>query len=240
MADPPKTRSQADALVARNQEQSPLLRLPGELRNKIYQLLFGDLVLDIIKVDGETETEPEHLEFQLAVRKAESTRPNPVDFTLSRAAFKNCFENLHEWVNITLASRQLFADTHLFLFKVNSLRLCAPLNYLPSDMYGLLTRSQLDAITSVRLCNSPIYREGVIIQVLPKQSVSLRITPEGHLERPRDSVVPDPPQNPFKLNQLPSLKKLIVEEYCSIGDKVELEKAMREKAGNQDLKIMYE
>ncbi|KAF2831017.1 hypothetical protein CC86DRAFT_401578 [Ophiobolus disseminans] len=37
----------ADDITKRNQQQSPLLRLPGEARNKIYAYYFDSLVIDV-------------------------------------------------------------------------------------------------------------------------------------------------------------------------------------------------
>ncbi|CAO2656897.1 Nn.00g057000.m01.CDS01 [Neocucurbitaria sp. VM-36] len=115
------SREEADDITLRNQTESPLLRLPGEIRNKIYDYAFSG---HIIHVFG---NEPNHSLYG-------SVDWLPVGYSLSML------------IKTTTLCRQIRSETALLPFGCNKFWVSPPL--LP-DFLTTLGPQQRDAIKVV-------------------------------------------------------------------------------------------
>jgi hypothetical protein len=98
--------------TARNREQSALLRLPGELRNKIYKHLLGGLVIRVHDVaDAGTLTK-----CRLMSCKADDARMSFQQL----AYYPDPMFALATLCHILFASRQLHTETHDLPFQLNT------------------------------------------------------------------------------------------------------------------------
>ena len=106
-----------------NRQRSPLLRLPAELRNKIYEYALGGMQLRI-----------SYSERKFALLSALSYDPS-VSLT-----------PLHRFVGLTLVSRQLYAETKILPFE-----LCT-MDIIRSSFYQIerLNTTQRQAISIIR------------------------------------------------------------------------------------------
>ncbi|KAH7076628.1 hypothetical protein BKA63DRAFT_594111 [Paraphoma chrysanthemicola] len=232
MADPRKTRRQADALIARNREQSPLLRLPGELRNKIYQHLFSNLILDLIKVDHGGQPKP-----RLAVRKASSSN-TVFQPSFQQESFRYSFTSVRAWGNIMFASRQLYTDTHLLLFEVASLQVNEALGHRTVDVHKVLRPAQVNVISVIRLCHRN--------ELITAQDPSSTFTGTSFVGMcfcagcVRQTKVSYQALKRIKLDQFPGLKKVILEGCPRVIDKFKWAREIKDDARKEDLEIVFD
>lgn len=131
---------QAEPITLLNQQNSPLIRLPGELRNMIYAFAFSDNVIE----KRDTEHPRTTAQAQPAATDTKKTVPTPLGL-----------------LNV---SRQIYFECRILIFKLAALRI-RDLQHIP-DLYRKITDPQWNAITTVRIpmasiqlycdhCNSP-------------------------------------------------------------------------------------
>jgi hypothetical protein len=112
----------------RNQQESPLLRLPAEIRNAICELVLGGLRLHVICVP------PRWARSCHVAARDENTQSG--------------FKELHKLTALTLVCRQLYAETNILPFKLNSV-------YIFSDTFHhlatALSDQQRNAISTIRI-----------------------------------------------------------------------------------------
>lgn len=116
----------------RNQQHSPLLRLPAELRNQIYTLLFSSLPILI------------------CFTTSYATRPiDPCPFPISKPRRWSHMHYSRLRLSLTEVCRQTYAETRLLPFALNTFTGYpeAMLSAFPGRLY----RAQLDSITTVHL-----------------------------------------------------------------------------------------
>ena len=107
-----------------NRQRSPLLRLPAELRNKIYGYALGGMDL------------------RISYRSRE--------LGLVAAMFYNTpvwFTSLHRLVGLTLVSRQLYAETKILPFELCTM---LALRFTFNDLIERLNITQRQAISTIR------------------------------------------------------------------------------------------
>jgi hypothetical protein len=108
-----------------NQQQSPLLRLPAELRNKIYEYALGGMELHI---------------------SSRSRMSDQFSVVSSDPSFDNI--PLHRLIGLTLVSQQLYAETKLLPFELGTVRTTAS---TPRAPIKRLSVTQRQAISSIRV-----------------------------------------------------------------------------------------
>ncbi|KAF1359339.1 hypothetical protein EJ07DRAFT_77821, partial [Lizonia empirigonia] len=109
-----------------NQRESPFLRLPGEVRNRIYNLALGNRQIMIL-----------HPRLYSAIRYSrrchgtDPFEPNTVDKLL----------------HLTETCRQIHAETDLLVFKANDFRIGSELNF--NKFLDSISQRQTDAIRTL-------------------------------------------------------------------------------------------
>ncbi|KAH7076473.1 hypothetical protein BKA63DRAFT_283376 [Paraphoma chrysanthemicola] len=135
----------ADGLSARNQREVPLLQLPGELRNKIYTLVLGGLVIS----SSRHFTSPEQ---QLGISEDNALHQSLLPAKLFKiAAFRVEEDHIPTTVSGYIAllkvCRQIHAETRLLPFELNVFEICSS---ELSSFLDHLSVAQRDAITTFR------------------------------------------------------------------------------------------
>ncbi|CAO2653658.1 Nn.00g030690.m01.CDS01 [Neocucurbitaria sp. VM-36] len=107
---PPKRLSseEADAIMERNQSVSPLLRLPGEIRNKIYHYVFR---VDGIKIWVFPETNPSGGNFRMVHALCPANN------------IRMCWWYLSNHIHLTAVCRQIHAEAALLPYMINILEM---------------------------------------------------------------------------------------------------------------------
>ncbi|KAI8939992.1 hypothetical protein NX059_003715 [Plenodomus lindquistii] len=117
---------EADAITERNQRELPLLKLPGEIRNRIYELVFGG--------------------YQFHLRR---------DITSNKLAFDfDCFDlddnhvdiSIYTFLDMTTVSRQFRAETRSLVFSMPSWYVVHAKHYL----HNILSREDCASIKRMR------------------------------------------------------------------------------------------
>ncbi|KAI4631575.1 uncharacterized protein J4E87_002280 [Alternaria ethzedia] len=135
----------AEIISEMNRQRSPLLRLPAELRNKIYEYALGGM------------------ELRISYRNRE--------LGLVAAMFYNTpvlFTSLHRLVGLTLVSRQLYAETKILPFELCTM---LALRFTFNDLIERLNITQRQAISTIRAhyrdaCNGTAWEDWPAVRSL--------------------------------------------------------------------------
>ncbi|KAF1948794.1 hypothetical protein CC80DRAFT_571655 [Byssothecium circinans] len=131
-----------DAITQRNQLESPLLRLPGELRNRIYSYVLGNHIIDQYGLleDGETYKE------------------KCMCCTLAEYGRYSSSPPLYIKSLLTLPStcKQLYTETHMLIFTLNILQLGHIVEF-KEEVFDVLPERAKNAITRVRVDSGALY-----------------------------------------------------------------------------------
>ncbi|KAH7069242.1 hypothetical protein FB567DRAFT_242902 [Paraphoma chrysanthemicola] len=144
MRGEPSTRD-TDALIARNQREVPLLRLPGELRNKIYALVLGGLVI----TSSRHFTSPEQqLGWKADNALHQALLPaKPLKIAAYRDGEEHIPASMSGYLALLRVCSLIHDETRLLPFEANIFELC------PSELSSFidhLSVAQRDAITTFR------------------------------------------------------------------------------------------
>ncbi|KAI8939956.1 hypothetical protein NX059_003682 [Plenodomus lindquistii] len=137
------SQHKAHAIALLNQQASPLLRLPGEIRNSIYSLVLGGITIEVGNpcTCGENCTS-----FDVSIWAHEAPCGSRVHLDLI--------------TDILLVSRQVYSETKLLLFKLNKISIFC------EDLVSFrrhISRAQWNAIATFKIpqgdvrssCNCP-------------------------------------------------------------------------------------
>jgi hypothetical protein len=113
----------------RNKQDSPLLCLPAELRNRIYELALGGLRLQVFNIRNGTKDYHSHY---IAARDEEP--------------HSRCKE-LHRLTALTLVCRQLYTETNILPFRLNAVHVSSD---TISHLVTVLSEAQRNAIFTLR------------------------------------------------------------------------------------------
>ena len=126
--------SPLDSSTARNTKESPLLRLPAELRSRIYSYVLGGLEIDTMR---------------------SGTRDRPIMIPRERTE-NDERRSLHDWVNARyaptdtlLSCRQINSEARLLPFSLNHFKLCRYPAF--GALLDALKPAQRNAISTVRV-----------------------------------------------------------------------------------------
>lgn len=169
--------------MARNQRQSPLLRLPGELRNKVYEYTFSDAIVSVYR----SSAPPEYFKMNPYIGSGSSY------FTTAPP----------ELAALTKTCRQIYADTHLLLFRLITLHVHSDgsLGYLLST----LENSQQHAIATIQLTTQDASVGGTLLESITKRPGNDLVYQGDYLD-----LLEWMESLPF--DKLPGLSRVIVEE----------------------------
>ncbi|KAH7076476.1 hypothetical protein BKA63DRAFT_411228, partial [Paraphoma chrysanthemicola] len=168
----------------RNREQSPLLRLPGELRNKIYAYALSDGIVTVFGPRGEKKY---HFHAQLAAASGQ----------------QHSATNLLSILGFTTACRQLHAETQSLVFPSITFHIHSDGSFV--EFLDDITEAQRDTIANIQL-TTPDAREGGRVwahsTLYPRND---HRSQEMHLDYLEWSAA-------LPLNRLAGLKRVIVED----------------------------
>jgi hypothetical protein len=180
--------------MVRNQRKSRLLRLPGELRNKIYEYTFSDAIVSVFR----SSKLPGYVEMKPHIRSRASYRTTTPD-------------NL---VALTKTCRQIFAESRLLLFRLVTFHVHSDGSL--GHFLKTLESSQQDVITTVQITTQDANVGGMLLDRVTKYLSNDLAYQADHLD-----LLEWMESLPF--DRLPGLRRMVVEEdqqwtYKSAGE----------------------
>lgn len=169
--------------MARNQRKSPLLRLPGELRNKIYEYTFSNAIVSVFR----SSELPDYVEMKPHMG--------------SRVSYRTTTP--HNLVALTKTCRQIFAESRLLLFRLVAFHVHSDGSL--GHFLKTLESSQQDAITTVQITTQDASVGGMLLYRVTKYLSNDLAYQADHLD-----LLEWMESLPF--DRLPSLRRVIVEE----------------------------
>lgn len=147
--------------MANNQRQSPLLRLPGELRNKIYGYVFSDSVISVWR---SSSGPPGYFNLDTFAGSRDSYSIDPTTRV----------------TDITKTCRQIHAETRLLLFRLVTFQVHSDGSL--GALLNALEDSQRDAIATLRMTTQDANHGGKQSEVVTKWLSNDYFHQEHHLE----------------------------------------------------------
>ncbi|KAH7408373.1 hypothetical protein DE146DRAFT_372209 [Phaeosphaeria sp. MPI-PUGE-AT-0046c] len=193
----PRFKAQADSRAARNRLRSPLLRLPGELRNRVYELAMSDTVVSVFP-----SVKP-HVPYQLHAHLSGHATDYVGALGMSLVT------------NLSRVCRQIAAETRLLAFQSATFYIHSDGSFI--SFIDSLSNAKRGAISTIQISTPDAYAGGTLWCSVKSSVGNDDYSQQIHLDYLEWSWH-------LSLERLTGLKQVVVEEdeqwvYDKVGER---------------------